>query len=90
MSHGSHEFVNLCLPQVARPVPFPCFGVLKKEKHVLLRSVADVVVEQGAVLFCIFSNLDHVVLVSRYLFGGTCFKPLSLYLFSPPDIHIVL
>lgn len=30
-------------------MPFPCFGELKKEKYVLLRSVADVVVEQGAV-----------------------------------------
>jgi len=37
-----------CVAQVTRPVPFPCFGVLKKEKHVLLHSVADVVVEQGA------------------------------------------
>ena len=35
------------LAQVTRPVPFPCFGVLKKEKHVLLPSVADVIVEQG-------------------------------------------
>ena len=26
---------------------FPCFGFLKKEKHVLLLSVADVVIEQG-------------------------------------------
>ena len=33
--------------QVTRPVPIPCFGVLKKEKHVLLPSVADVVIEQG-------------------------------------------
>ncbi|XP_024959314.1 uncharacterized protein LOC112500193 isoform X1 [Cynara cardunculus var. scolymus] len=33
--------------QVTKPVPFPCFGVLKKEKHVLLPSVADVVIEQG-------------------------------------------
>ncbi|OIV98347.1 hypothetical protein TanjilG_16674 [Lupinus angustifolius] len=33
--------------KVTRPVPFPCFGVLHKEKHVLLHSVADVVVEQG-------------------------------------------
>jgi hypothetical protein len=37
------------LAQVTRPVPFPCFGVLHKEKNVLLHSVADVVVEQGAV-----------------------------------------
>lgn len=45
------------LAQVTRPVPFPCFGVLHKEKHVLLHSVADVVVEQGAVFaafFCFF------------------------------------
>lgn len=36
--------------QVARPVPFPCFGVLKKEKHVLLPSVRDIVIEQGTCL----------------------------------------
>lgn len=35
------------LLQVTRPVAFPCFGVLKKEKHILLPSVADVVIEQG-------------------------------------------
>ncbi|QCE13599.1 hypothetical protein DEO72_LG11g594 [Vigna unguiculata] len=42
---------------VTRPVPFPCFGVLKKEKHVLLHSVADVVVEQGYMqsLFGVYS-----------------------------------
>ncbi|TKY72903.1 hypothetical protein E2542_SST01648 [Spatholobus suberectus] len=42
---------------VTRPVPFPCFGVLKKEKHVLLHSVADVVVEQGYLqsLFGVYS-----------------------------------
>ncbi|TMW86135.1 hypothetical protein EJD97_021905 [Solanum chilense] len=32
---------------VTRPVPFPCFGDLKKEKYVLLPSVADIAVEQG-------------------------------------------
>ncbi|KAG2398690.1 uncharacterized protein HKW66_Vig0088290 [Vigna angularis] len=42
---------------ITRPVPFPCFGVLKKEKHVLLHSVADVVVEQGYLqsLFGVYS-----------------------------------
>jgi hypothetical protein len=42
--------------QVTRLVPFPGFGVLHKEKHVLLHYVADVVVEQGAIfaiLFCV-------------------------------------
>lgn len=45
------------LAQVTRPVPFPCFGVLKKEKHVLLPSVADVIVEQGYLqsLFGVYS-----------------------------------
>ncbi|KAL9314598.1 hypothetical protein ACSQ67_020050 [Phaseolus vulgaris] len=45
------------LSSVTRPVPFPCFGVLKKEKHVLLHSVADVVVEQGYLqsLFGVYS-----------------------------------
>ncbi|GAB2218213.1 hypothetical protein Drorol1_Dr00001432 [Drosera rotundifolia] len=38
---------NSIVYQVVRPVPFPCFGVLEKEKHVLLPSVADIVIEQG-------------------------------------------
>ncbi|XP_021756696.1 uncharacterized protein LOC110721807 [Chenopodium quinoa] len=33
--------------KVTRPVAFPCFGVLQKEKYVLLPSVADIVIEQG-------------------------------------------
>ncbi|KAH1209563.1 hypothetical protein GmHk_15G044063 [Glycine max] len=43
--------------RVTRPVSFPCFGVLKKEKHVLLHSVADVVIEQGYLqsLFGVYS-----------------------------------
>lgn len=43
--------------KVTRPVPCLCFGVLKKEKHVLLPSVADIVVEQGYLqsLFGIYS-----------------------------------
>ncbi|GER36100.1 serine/threonine-protein kinase Nek5, partial [Striga asiatica] len=32
---------------VRRPMPFPCFGVLKKENHILLPSVANVLIEQG-------------------------------------------
>ncbi|XP_049370641.1 uncharacterized protein LOC125835570 isoform X2 [Solanum verrucosum] len=38
---------NAIVYKVTRPVPFPCFGDLKKEKYVLLPSVADIVVEQG-------------------------------------------
>ncbi|KAK4391901.1 hypothetical protein Sango_1967900 [Sesamum angolense] len=38
---------NAIVYKVRRPVPFPCFGVLKREKHILLPSVADVVIEQG-------------------------------------------
>ncbi|KAL5572314.1 hypothetical protein UlMin_021911 [Ulmus minor] len=38
---------NSIVYKVTRPVPFPCFGVLKKEKHILLPSVADIVIEQG-------------------------------------------
>ncbi|XP_042483124.1 uncharacterized protein LOC122063490 isoform X2 [Macadamia integrifolia] len=38
---------NAIVYKVTKPVPFPCFGVLKKEKYVLLPSVADVVIEQG-------------------------------------------
>lgn len=33
--------------QVTKPFTFPCFGVLKNEKHVILPSVSDIVVEQG-------------------------------------------
>lgn len=33
--------------KVTKPVAVPCFGVLRKEKHILLPSVADVVIEQG-------------------------------------------
>ncbi|XP_057429630.1 uncharacterized protein LOC130722799 [Lotus japonicus] len=48
---------NAIVYKVTRPVPFPCFGVLKKEKHVLLSSVSDVVVEQGYLqsLFGVYS-----------------------------------
>ena len=68
--------IYVYLVQVTRPVPFPCFGVLQKEKHVLLHSVADVVVEQGvvfAVLFCVYlsfwtSFFSFWVLISNYLF----------------------
>lgn len=38
---------NAIVYKVTKPVSFPCFGVMKKEKHVLLPSVADIVVEQG-------------------------------------------
>ncbi|KAK6944699.1 hypothetical protein RJ641_025801, partial [Dillenia turbinata] len=43
--------------KVEKPVPFPCFGFLKREKHVLLPSVADVVIEQGYLqyLFGVYS-----------------------------------
>ncbi|GMH13772.1 hypothetical protein Nepgr_015613 [Nepenthes gracilis] len=48
---------NSIVYKVTRPVLFPCFGVLKKEKHILLPSVADVVVEQGYLqsLFGVYS-----------------------------------
>ncbi|XP_059633252.1 uncharacterized protein LOC132276026 isoform X1 [Cornus florida] len=48
---------NAIVYKVVRPVPFPCFGVLKKEKHVLLPSVADIVIEQGYLqsLFGVYS-----------------------------------
>ncbi|KAJ8430748.1 hypothetical protein Cgig2_009639 [Carnegiea gigantea] len=38
---------NSIVYKVTRPVPFPCFGVTKKEKYVLLPVVSDVVMEQG-------------------------------------------
>jgi hypothetical protein len=56
--------------QVTRPVPFPCFGVFHKEKHVLLHSVADVVVEQGAIfaiLFCIIQIHNDPSITNSYI-----------------------
>ncbi|XP_074269298.1 uncharacterized protein LOC141592495 isoform X2 [Silene latifolia] len=38
---------NAIVYKVTKPASFPCFGVLKKEKYVLLPSVADIVIEQG-------------------------------------------
>jgi len=48
---------NAIVYKLVRPVPFPCFGVLKKEKHIPLPSVADVVIEQGYLqsLFGVYS-----------------------------------
>ncbi|XP_031256805.1 uncharacterized protein LOC116114799 [Pistacia vera] len=48
---------NAIVYKVTRPVPFPCFGELKKEKHVLLPSVRDIVIEQGYLqsLFGVYS-----------------------------------
>ncbi|XP_031383537.1 uncharacterized protein LOC116197511 isoform X2 [Punica granatum] len=53
----SHPQCHCIQIQVTKPVPFPCFGVLKKEKHVLLPLVADIVVEQGYLqsLFGVYS-----------------------------------
>ncbi|XP_047336953.1 uncharacterized protein LOC124940474 [Impatiens glandulifera] len=52
--HLTHDAI---VYKVVRPVTFPCFGVLKKEKHVLLHSVADIVIEQGYMqsLFGVYS-----------------------------------
>uniref|UniRef100_A0A1D1Z4M2 12S seed storage globulin 1 n=1 Tax=Anthurium amnicola TaxID=1678845 RepID=A0A1D1Z4M2_9ARAE len=38
---------NAIVYKVTKPAPFPFLGVLKKEKYVLLPSVADVTIEQG-------------------------------------------
>ncbi|KAI3888195.1 hypothetical protein MKX03_012074 [Papaver bracteatum] len=38
---------NSIVYKVVKPVAFPCFGVLKKEKHILLPLIADIVIEQG-------------------------------------------
>ncbi|WCJ42839.1 hypothetical protein M5689_023623 [Euphorbia peplus] len=48
---------NAIVYKVTKPVPFPCFGVLKREKHVLLPSVQDVIIEQGYLqsLFGVYS-----------------------------------
>ncbi|RXH74837.1 hypothetical protein DVH24_029558 [Malus domestica] len=57
---------NAIVYKYAKPVPFPIFGVLKKEKHVLLPSVADVVIEQGYLrsLFGVYSlRIEHAVLM---------------------------
>ncbi|XP_015572914.1 uncharacterized protein LOC8259065 [Ricinus communis] len=48
---------NAIVYKVTKPVAFPCFGVLHKEKHVLLPSVADIIIEQGYLqsLFGVYS-----------------------------------
>ncbi|XP_065848575.1 uncharacterized protein [Euphorbia lathyris] len=48
---------NAIVYKVTKPVPFPCFGMLKREKHVLLPSVQDVIIEQGYLqsLFGVYS-----------------------------------
>ncbi|KAL2623410.1 hypothetical protein R1flu_003615 [Riccia fluitans] len=38
---------NAIVYKVTRPVFFPCFGVSKREKHVMLHLVTDVLTEQG-------------------------------------------
>ncbi|CAN6334532.1 unnamed protein product [Urochloa humidicola] len=38
---------NAVVYKINKPVAFPCFGVFKKEKYVILPSISDVVVEQG-------------------------------------------
>lgn len=48
---------NAIVYKVKRPVFFPCFGVTRREKHMLLPLVTDVVIEQGCLqsAFGIFS-----------------------------------
>ncbi|XP_015698444.1 uncharacterized protein LOC102703916 [Oryza brachyantha] len=43
--------------KVTKPVTFPCFGALRNEKHVVLHSVSDIIIEQGYLqsLFGIYS-----------------------------------
>ncbi|KAL3623566.1 hypothetical protein CASFOL_032382 [Castilleja foliolosa] len=58
---------NSIVYKVKRPVPFPCFGVLKREKHILLPSVANVVIEQGYLqsLFGVYSVRIENIGVTR-------------------------
>ncbi|KAJ0031446.1 hypothetical protein Pint_13556 [Pistacia integerrima] len=59
---------NAIVYKVTRPVPFPCFGVLKKEKHVLLPSVRDIVIEQGKSFGVIFLIYDICGVIVAMLF----------------------
>ncbi|GLT62848.1 hypothetical protein SLA2020_354510 [Shorea laevis] len=52
---------NSIVYKVTRPIPFPCSGVLKQEKHVLFPSVADVVIEQGQGFVYFFGVLNPSV-----------------------------
>ncbi|XP_073034637.1 uncharacterized protein [Primulina eburnea] len=58
---------NAIVYKVRKPVAFPCFGFLEKEKYVLLPSVADVVIEQGYLqsLFGVYSVRIESVGVRR-------------------------
>ncbi|GAY37618.1 hypothetical protein CUMW_030410 [Citrus unshiu] len=76
---------NAIVYKVTRPVPFPCFGVLKKEKHVLLPSVQDIVIEQV--------NVKILVLPSGYLqslFGVYSLRIENVGVRRPPsdDVQI--
>ncbi|KAJ0090854.1 hypothetical protein Patl1_13649 [Pistacia atlantica] len=69
---------NAIVYKVTRPVPFPCFGELKKEKHVLLPSVRDIVIEQGksfGVIFLIYDICGVIVamLFFEFIKGSTRF-----------------
>lgn len=59
--------------QVTKPVIFPCFGIFKRERHVLLPSVVDVVVEQGEwERYCIFSEASNGSCYSNALTCCSC------------------
>ncbi|KAK6126724.1 hypothetical protein DH2020_039531 [Rehmannia glutinosa] len=86
--------------KIRRPVPFPCFGVLKKEKHVLLPSVANVVIEQGkaaqrllysfSVIFSIGSILSAFSRYLQSLFGVYSVRIENIGVTRPPsdDVQI--
>ncbi|XP_026438493.1 uncharacterized protein LOC113337006 isoform X2 [Papaver somniferum] len=61
---------NSIVYKVVKPVAFPCFGVLKKEKHILLPSIVDIVIEQG--------YIDMDVFVSRIV--GRCTQVVLTHL----------
>ncbi|KAL3535494.1 hypothetical protein ACH5RR_003955 [Cinchona calisaya] len=58
---------NAIVYKVIKPDLFPCFGLLKKEKHIVLPSVADIVVEQGYLqsMFGVYSIRIENVAVRR-------------------------
>ena len=87
--HKTKPYLNVwfcgCVALVTRPVPFSCFGVLKKEKHVLLHSIADVVIEQGDDIcsFLMCCSLDGFFYRTTPSLSKICLIYTSLRIFFP-------
>ncbi|PWA97005.1 hypothetical protein CTI12_AA034010 [Artemisia annua] len=75
----------------ASAVPFQCFGALKKEKHVLLHSVSDVIIQQGylqsryGVYSVRIQNATHTIIQIQGIANPTHFRNVPTHL--PISLH---